>query len=139
MTRHLANGASVAALGAALLAGGQATAQTGTAEVSELIVTAQRVEENIQQVPIAVTAFSAANLQRQSIETIQDIALRTPGFTAGAVDPIQSNFAIRGIGSPFGISQNAGGDASVVVFVDGVYAGRGGTPDIDALKKMSLT
>jgi len=55
------------------------------------------------------------------------------GFSAGAVDPIQSNFAIRGIGSAFGISQNAGGDASVVVFVDGVYAGRGGTPDIDAL------
>ena len=69
-----------------------------------------------------------AALERQSVESLQDIALRTPGFSAGAVDPIQSNFAIRGIGSAFGISQNAGGDASVVVFVDGVYAGRGGTP-----------
>ena len=101
--------------------------------MSELIVTAQRVEENIQKVPISVTAFSGAALQRQSIESLQDIALRTPGFSAGAVDPIQSNLAIRGVGSAFGISQNAGGDASVVVFVDGVYAGRGGTPDIDAL------
>src|SRR3546814_2633031 len=36
---------------------------------------------------------------------------------------------MRGIGSAPGISQNAGGDPSVVVFVDGVYAGRGGTPD----------
>ena len=133
MTRHLANSASWAALGMALLAGGQAAAQTTTSEVSEVVVTAQRVEENIQTVPIAVTAFSEANLERQSIETLADIALRTPGFSAGQVDPIQSNFAIRGIGSPFGISQNAGGDASVVVFVDGVYAGRGGTPDIDAL------
>jgi iron complex outermembrane receptor protein len=137
MTNALRNGASLAALGAALLAAGTAAAQTGKtpagAEVSELIVTAQRVEENIQKVPVAVTAFGSAALERQSIESLQDIALRTPGFSAGAVDPIQSNFAIRGIGSAFGISQNAGGDASVVVFVDGVYAGRGGTPDIDAL------
>jgi iron complex outermembrane receptor protein len=133
MIRSLANGVSWAAFGVAVLTAGQAAAQGSAAEVSELVVTAQRVEENIQKVPVAVSAFSSVALERQSIETIQDIALRTPGFTAGAVDPIQSNFAIRGIGSAFGISQNAGGDASVVVFVDGVYAGRGGTPDIDAL------
>src|SRR4051812_13799967 len=78
MTRHHALGVSSLALGAALLAAGAATAQTASsssAEISELIVTAQRVEENIQQVPIAVTAFSSAAMQRQSIETIQDIAL----------------------------------------------------------------
>lgn len=133
MTNYLAGGVSAVALSVGLLVGGQAAAQAKSTDVSELIVTAQRVEENIQSVPIAVTAFSGAALERQSIESLQDIALRTPGFSAGAVDPIQSNFAIRGIGSAFGISQNAGGDASVVVFVDGVYAGRGGTPDIDAL------
>lgn len=133
MAKRLAYGVSFAALSAVLLASGSSAAQANPTEVSELVVTAQRVEENIQQVPIAVTAFSGAALERQSIETLQDIAIRTPGFSAGAVDPIQSNFAIRGIGSAFGISQNAGGDASVVVFVDGVYAGRGGTPDIDAL------
>ena len=133
MLRSLAYGVSWAAFGAAVLGGPAAAQATRDNEISELVVTAQRVEENIQQVPIAVSAYSAAAMQRQSIETIQDIAIRTPGFSAGAVDPIQSNFAIRGIGSAFGISQNAGGDASVVVFVDGVYAGRGGTPDIDAL------
>jgi iron complex outermembrane receptor protein len=137
MLGHLKTGVSFFALSAALLTGGQAAAQAAnqaaTAEVSELVVTAQRVEENIQKVPIAVSAFSSAALERQSIETLLDIAIRTPGFSAGQVDPIQSNFAIRGIGSAFGISQNAGGDASVVVFVDGVYAGRGGTPDLDSL------
>ena len=131
MSKRLTDGVSWAAMTLALFAAGQAVAQE--AEVSELVVTAQRVEENIQQVPIAVTAFGAAALERQSIETLQDIAIRTPGFSAGQVDPVQPNFAIRGIGSAYGISQNAGGDASVVVFVDGVYAGRGGTPDIDAM------
>ncbi|MDB5453953.1 MAG: hypothetical protein JWO33_2531, partial [Caulobacteraceae bacterium] len=107
MTTRFASGVSMVALAAALaLCGRQALAQERSTEISELIVTAQRVEENIQEVPIAVTAFSAAALERSQIESIQDIALRTPGFSAGAVDPIQSNFAIRGIGSAFGISQN---------------------------------
>ena len=131
MLKSLAHGASWIVFG--LLAAGPVLAETPQDAVSELVVTAQRVPQNIQQAPVAVTAFPASALKRQSIETLQDIALRTPGFSLGAVDPIQTNPAIRGIGSPFGISQNAGGDPSVVVFVDGVYAGRGGTPDIDAL------
>lgn len=99
----------------------------------ELIVTAQRVRENVQKVPLAVSAFGARRLQDLNIETLADLSFRVPGFSMTVVDPIQSNYAIRGIGSAHGISQNAGGDPSVVVFVDGVYQGRGGTPDIDAL------
>ena len=76
MTQRFACGVSYAALCAALLTAGTASAQTRDAEVSELVVTAQRVEENIQQVPIAVTAFSGAALERQSVESLQDIALR---------------------------------------------------------------
>lgn len=133
MTTRYASCVSLGALAAALLVSSGASAQDRAAEVEELIVTAQRVEENLQEVPVAVTAFSAAALERSNIETLSDIALRTPGFSMGQVDPIQQNFAIRGIGSAQGISQNAGGDPSVVVFVDGVYAGRGGTPDLDAL------
>src|SRR3546814_8146745 len=79
------------------------------------------------------SAFGADQLRESSIETVQDIATRTPGLAITAVDPINTNFAMRGIGSAPGISQNAGGDPSVVVFVDGVYAGRGGTPDLDVL------
>lgn len=98
-----------------------------------IIVTAQRTEQKLQDVPISVTAFSAEQMRDNNIETVQDIALRTPGLAISAYDPISTNFSLRGIGSAQGISQNAGGDPSVVVFVDGVYAGRGGTPDLDAL------
>lgn len=98
-----------------------------------VVVTAQRREQSLQEVPVAVTAFSAEQLRSANIETIQDLALRTPGLAVGAADPIHNNFSLRGIGTAHGISQNAGGDPSVVVFVDGVYAGRGGTPDLDAL------
>jgi len=101
--------------------------------IGEIIVTAQRVQESLQKVPVAVTSFDSEDLKKSSIETVNDIALRTPGFTAGGSNPVELNLAVRGIGSAQGISQNAGGDTSVVVFVDGVYVGRGGTPDIDAL------
>src|SRR3546814_15394217 len=79
------------------------------------------------------SAFGADQLRESSIETVQDIATRTPGLAISAVYPVNTNFSMRGIGSAPGISQNAGGDPSVVVFVDGVYAGRGGTPDLDVL------
>ena len=113
---------------------GVAMAQEAAADSSgDIIVTAQRQEQKLQDVPVSVTAVSSDQLRASNIETVADIATRTPGLSVSAVDPINTNFAMRGIGSPPGISQNAGGDPSVVVFVDGVYAGRGGTPDLDAL------
>ncbi|BCW87229.1 Metal-pseudopaline receptor CntO [Alphaproteobacteria bacterium SO-S41] len=126
---------------AAVLAAGVGTAAAQTPAPAapaaegeeEVIVTAQRVRENLQKVPLAVSAFNATRLKDNNIETLADLAMRVPGFSMTVVDPTQSNYAIRGIGSAHGISQNAGGDPSVVVFVDGVYAGRGGTPDIDGL------
>ena len=120
--------------GGALLAGPYvAAAQEIDGHYGEIIVTAQRQEQKLQDVPVSVTAFSSEQLRDGNVETVQDIAARTPGLSVSAVDPINTNFAMRGIGSAPGISQNAGGDPSVVVFVDGVYAGRGGTPDLDAL------
>lgn len=122
-------------LGAAAPALSQTAPPKPTADqnsVQEVVVTAQRVQQNLQRVPLAVTAFTSETIANSHIETIADIALRTPGFTAVQINPAEPNYTIRGIGSAEGVSQNAGGDASVVVFVDGVYAGRGGTADIDA-------
>lgn len=132
MAKHFAFSVSVAAA-STMLVSMPAVAQEQRPQVEEIIVTAQRVEENLQDVPVAVTAFSAETLERSNIETLADIAQRTPGLSMGQVDPIQQNFAIRGIGTAQGVSQGAAGDPSVVVFVDGIYAGRGGTPDLDAL------
>ena len=115
-----------------------AAAQDAAADNSgDIIVTAQRQEQRLQDVPVSVTAFGAEQLRDNSIETVQDIAIRTPGLAISAVDPVNTNFAMRGIGSAPGISQNAGGDPSVVVFIDGVYARRGGTPDLALLVRQA--
>jgi iron complex outermembrane receptor protein len=98
--------------------------------IEEVVVTAQKVEENLQEVPIAITAFSADQLEVSRIDSVLDVARRTPGFIATEVNPAEPNYYIRGIGTE-GINSNAGGDASVVTFVDGVYIGRGGGSNLE--------
>ena len=83
----------------------QATAATGkkaTEEVvsAEIVVTANRREELLRNVPISVAAFSNQTLDRQSVRSVDDLARVTPGLTFtrqtfGSGD--LSNIAIRGI------------------------------------------
>ena len=98
--------------------------------IETVVVTAQRVEQNLQDVPVAVSAFSEETLRVNRMNAMADIAQRTPSFTATEVNPGEPNLAIRGIGTE-GINSNAAGDASVVMFIDGVYIGRGGAAALD--------
>jgi len=79
-----------------------ADAPATTATLEEVVVTAQRREENISRVPISISAFSQADLDQRDMKTLGDIAASTPGVDFRPVG--YSNwFTIRGI------SQNAGG------------------------------
>jgi iron complex outermembrane receptor protein len=79
----------------------EADTSAGT-QLQEVIVTAQRREENISRVPISISAFSQSDLDSRDIKTLGDIASVTPGVDFRPVG--YSNwFTIRGI------SQNAGG------------------------------
>lgn len=128
MTLHgLKSGVSAAALAAVFTFGGTGA---GVAAVENVTVTAQKKEENLQQVPVAVTAFSAEELRVNSIVNLKEIAQRTPGFVATEVSPAEPNYYIRGIGTE-GLNSNAGGDGSVAMFIDGVYVGRGGGSNLD--------
>jgi len=109
-----------------------ATSALAQDQIETIVVTAQHVEQQLQRVPIAISAFDEKMLKAQNINTVQDLAVLTPGFTAASFNPAQPNFTIRGIGTAEGVSQNAGGDPSVVVFLDGIYVGRGGIADLDA-------
>lgn len=100
--------------------------------IEEVVVTAQKVSENLQDVPIAVTAFGEEQMRVNRIEAMVDVAQRTPGMVATEVNPAEPNLFLRGIGSE-GIDSNAAGDASVVTFIDGVYIGRGGGANLDLL------
>ena len=96
--------------------------------VEEIIITSERRAENLQDVPVAVTALTAETIERERVEKLSDIALMTPNFTIGQQSPTQPELTIRGIGSS---DREAGSDRSVVVFVDEVYIGRAGASTFD--------
>ena len=81
---------------------GQATAQAGSAAadtgIEEIVVTAQRTAQSLQDVPIAVSAFSAEALQRQQIQNSSDLQLTLPNITFSKGNFTGSSFTIRGIG-----------------------------------------
>jgi len=75
-----------------------ATAAT-TSGIQEIIVTAQRQSQRLQDVPIAVSAFSAQTLERQQIKTTSDLQLSLPNVTFTKTNFTTSSFTIRGIGN----------------------------------------
>lgn len=85
----------------------------------DIIVTAQRRDERLQNVGIAITAFSGDNLERQGITSSSDIASLTPGVNLSGTYGGQSvQFSIRGVTqSDF----NDAIEAPVAVYVDDIY------------------
>ncbi|EGD58839.1 TonB-dependent receptor [Novosphingobium nitrogenifigens DSM 19370] len=69
-----------------------------TTGVQEIIVTAQRQSQRLQEVPIAVSAFTAEGLERQQIKTASDLQLSLPSVTFTKTNFTSSSFTIRGIG-----------------------------------------
>jgi outer membrane receptor protein involved in Fe transport len=95
----LATSASALAMLVAAPALGQTAAAVDVDEgIEEIVVTAQRQAESLQDVPIAVTAFSAETLERQQIENSSDLQLTLPNVTFTKGNFTGSSFTIRGVG-----------------------------------------
>ena len=105
----------------ALLAG-LSLAQTGSAqaELEEIIVTAQKREQSLQDVPVAVTAFTNAELEDRTISNLFGIADATPNLQIGTSGTGSQNAIvfIRGIGQT---SNRVNLDQGVGTYVDGIY------------------
>jgi len=89
--------------------------------LEEIIVTSQRRSESLQTVPIAITAVTAADMERNGIHEIGTLANQVPGLTFSPFSPGQNIVSLRGVSSN---DDGAGTDNSVAVFVDDVYLGR---------------
>jgi iron complex outermembrane receptor protein len=88
--------------------------------LEEVIVTAQKRQESLQDVPIAVAAMSGAKMEDNGILDLEELTQYIPNvnINQGRATP---NLFIRGVGS----GTNAGFEQSVGMYVDGVYSGRG--------------
>jgi iron complex outermembrane receptor protein len=91
--------------------------EVGAGRLSEIVVTAQKRSENVQNVPIAITAITSEAIDKNRLATTMDIQYLTPSLVyanaAGFAEPY-----LRGIGSD---TTGPNLDASVATYVDGVY------------------
>ena len=111
--------ASLIGVGLGAPAMAQTPPSTGTV-LGELVVTATRREEALQDVPAAVSAFSAENLKMQRIETGQDLLRAIPNVNFSRANFGGFNFQIRGIGTKL-VATSA--DAAIGVHVNNVPLG----------------
>lgn len=128
--KNILRDASILALSAAIVAPAAMAQETEEREnavakvLSKVTITATKKSdvEDVQAVPIAVTAFNADSLEAQKVRTLEDLSFNAPnvsltdiGTTKGA-----ANFAMRGLGVNSSIPSI---DPTVGVFVDGIYYG----------------
>ncbi len=97
--------------------------------LQEIIITAEKRRQNIEDVPVSVTAISGNELQKQGISSLSDAAMEVPGLAADTAGPAQTTYAIRGVSVATGV-------ATVGFDLDGVPVtpptdSQFGTPAID--------
>lgn len=113
------------------LSAGGALAQEAQSqgELEEIIVTARKTAEDIQDTPLSVSAYTAAAMERLGIADLGDVAQRTPGMHFGDFGDIKlSPTSLRGI---IGDATSAGADPAVGYYVDEVFVGQGAGANVD--------
>ena len=95
-------------------------AQSNSLAIEEIVVTAQKREQSLQDVPISVSVVTGEKLVEAGIENLDDLALYVPNFSKSetGIGPV---LQIRGIAS----GNNPGFEQSVVMYMDDIALGRG--------------
>ena len=110
-------------------------AQSGEGLLEEILVTAQKRQQQAIDVPIAIGTFSQRDIINTGALNLQDIDAYIVGFDAGGESFTQQGYRIRGISSP---NISTGGDPSVATFYDDAYLPRAATTvafaDIDRVE-----
>jgi iron complex outermembrane receptor protein len=92
--------------------------------VSEIVVTAQKREQRLQDVPAAVTALTAESLQVSRVQNVADLDALSPNLTIQTV-PSGSQVPVYSMRGVIGAATAPGSDRGVAVYIDGVYIGAG--------------
>jgi len=136
----LACSASLVTLGLGLQ--GTAQAQDGAAPaggIAEIVVTAQKREQSLQDVPIAVTALGQDVLQVNRVQSTMDLTGLAPGLLsrANAGGAASASYSMRGV---FATASLPGADRQVATYVDGVFIGsvRGSVFDLPDLERIEV-
>ena len=120
--------AFAAAIAMPYAAGPAAAQQDAQIGLEEIVVTARKREESLQEVPVSITAFSAEDIFEKDMLNLEDVGLQTPGFqfvNQGNQQPGRYNTQLqfRGLTT----AQFSPSFATGALFIDGVYVLNGGT------------
>ncbi len=125
-------------LGASLLAVAmpamaQEAEETSDSGLGEIVVTAQKREQNLQDVPIAISALGAEKLEKLDVKDARDLSGLAPNvtITQGTTSGAAAVISIRGIPTP--ASETFGLDTANGLYVDGIYIGRSGASALDVM------
>ncbi len=99
-------------------------------EIPEVVVTARRREESMQDVPSAMSAFDTDSIARLGAQLVSDLQYAVPNFRMSEIRSSFVTIEIRGIQ---GFSRNIGTDGRASVYVDGVFVGRSQAVDQELL------
>ncbi len=130
--------ATLAAAAAPIAAQETQAAQEDSRQIDTIVVTAQKREQSLQDVPIVVTTISEQLLQDTGVEDIKDLTLLTPGLiVTSTTSETVTTARIRGIGT---VGDNPGLESSVGVVIDGVYRPRNGVSfgDLGELERIEV-
>jgi iron complex outermembrane receptor protein len=132
----------LAMLAALFARDGMAQDEERSATIEEVVVTARRVEENLQDVPVSVSAFTADTLERRQITATDDLGKITPNLQFTNNAPLAGNnnssiIFIRGIGQ---VEPRANVDPGVGLYIDDVYMGQsvGGTIELRDIESIQV-
>lgn len=101
----------------ALAAAGAPVVFAASADLDEIVVSAQKRPERARDVPLALTVYDQAHLDALGAETFSELSRFVPGLQVQAVSPNTSSFVLRGLGAN---STEAATEARVSIFQDGV-------------------
>lgn len=108
-----------------------------TREGGDIVITARRRDESSISVPVSVTAFNAAQLERMNVTTLADLASTAPGLRVGEVSGgVGGTIVLRGVGTTAG--SNASFEQTVSVNLDGVGISRGSAIRLGQIDMQSI-
>ena len=117
-----------------------AQASTTSLMLEEVVVTAQKREESVQDVPISITALSETDLERRGVQNVGDLINGIPNVGGYEAPGARGNvsFSMRGIGS--GSPSNLSVDPANAMYIDGVYIGKqiGSALDVAEIERVEV-
>ncbi len=113
---------SIASLGIGSMAVAQDDAAASANDEEVIVVTATKREQTLEEVPVAVSVTSSAEIERAQVRDLNDLQTLVPSLRVSQLQSsANTNFIIRGFGNG---ANNSGIEPSVGVFIDGVYRSR---------------